>query len=177
MVDAVDQLKKFARTHERGFPQTLLYTKEHHQADLAVITEIERLRVGIKRLSDEEEFCAETTGDDPFSLVYFAAKLATAEAENSALRHIISDAASAIGNGAFIAPTCSIEFMSGLPKEIRLHIISIGAEPRSLSNEALHQFACEMWGEAWVENEWAHLEEFASRAFNFAADSVKGGQE
>ena len=44
MVDVVDQLKKFARTHERGFPQTLLYTDEHHQADLAAIAEIERLR-------------------------------------------------------------------------------------------------------------------------------------
>jgi hypothetical protein len=44
MVDVVDQLKKFARAHERGFPQTLLYTDEHHQADLAAIAEIERLR-------------------------------------------------------------------------------------------------------------------------------------
>lgn len=47
--------------------------------------EIERLRTGVKRLSDEEELCAETTGDDPFSLVYLAAKLAAVEAENKRL--------------------------------------------------------------------------------------------
>ncbi|GLR55111.1 hypothetical protein KYK30_31660 [Shinella yambaruensis] len=51
--------------------------------------------------------------------------VAEAAAENAALRQIISDAAEAIGNGAFIAPTCSIEFMGGLPNEIRLHIASI----------------------------------------------------
>ncbi|RWX78249.1 hypothetical protein EPK99_06330 [Neorhizobium lilium] len=43
--------------------------------------EIEMLRAGIKRLSDEEELCAETTGDDPFSMVYLSAKLAAVEAE------------------------------------------------------------------------------------------------
>lgn len=43
--------------------------------------EIAGYRAGIKRLSDEEELCAETTGDDPFSLVYLAAKLAQAEAD------------------------------------------------------------------------------------------------
>lgn len=46
---------------------------------LEAADEIERLRTGIKRLSDEEERCSETTGDDPFSLVYLAAKLAAAE--------------------------------------------------------------------------------------------------
>lgn len=48
--------------------------------------EIDLLRSGIKRLSDEEELCAETTGDDPFSLVSIAAKLATAEAAADSLR-------------------------------------------------------------------------------------------
>lgn len=57
-----------------------------------------------------------------------AADLATT---NAVLRQIISDAAQAIGNGAFIAPTCSIEFMSGLPKEIRLHIASITTKGRA----------------------------------------------
>lgn len=51
--------------------------------------------------------------------------VAEAAAENAALRQIISDAAQAIGNGAFISPTCSIEFMSGLPNEIRLHVASL----------------------------------------------------
>lgn len=45
--------------------------------------EVKRLRTGIKRLSDEEELCAETTGDDPFSLIYLAAKLAAAEKANA----------------------------------------------------------------------------------------------
>lgn len=45
--------------------------------------EVKRLRTGIKRLSDEEELCAETTGDDPFSLIYLAAKLAAAEKSNA----------------------------------------------------------------------------------------------
>ena len=52
-------------------------------------TELNRLSAGIKRLSDEEELCAETTGDDPFSLIYLAAKLAAAEkvsAEREQLR-------------------------------------------------------------------------------------------
>lgn len=55
MVDAVDQLKKFARTHERGFPQTLLYTNEHHQADLAIIAEVERLREVLKLEEERNE--------------------------------------------------------------------------------------------------------------------------
>ena len=45
--------------------------------------EIRMLRAGIKRLSDEEELCAETTGEDPFSLVYLAAKLASSETERA----------------------------------------------------------------------------------------------
>lgn len=61
--------------------------------------ENERLRAGIARLSDEEELCSETTGDDPFSLVYLAEKLAraetratAAEAEIQALRKKIDNA-------------------------------------------------------------------------------------
>lgn len=42
------------------------------------------------------------------------------EAENRALRKIISDAASALPNGAFIHPEASVGFMEGLPKEIAL---------------------------------------------------------
>lgn len=55
--------------------------------------ENERLRAGIKRLSDEEEMCAETTGDDPFSLVYLAAKLAKTEGTIDQLRKAMDDAA------------------------------------------------------------------------------------
>lgn len=38
--------------------------------------------------------------------------------ENYKLRHIVSDSAAALCTGAFISPTCSIEYMQGLPKEI-----------------------------------------------------------
>nr|CAD6410872.1 MazG nucleotide pyrophosphohydrolase domain superfamily protein [Rhizobium sp. Q54] len=44
-----------------------------------LLKERDELRAGIKRLSDEEELCDETTGDDPFSIVRLAAKLAAAE--------------------------------------------------------------------------------------------------
>ena len=53
--------------------------------------EIDTLKMGIKRLSDEEELCAETTGDDPFSLVYLASKLAAREAENDQMAGVIHD--------------------------------------------------------------------------------------
>lgn len=46
---------------------------------------------------------------------------ATLSAENAALRQIISYCASAIGNGAFASPDCSVEFMQGIPNEMRLH--------------------------------------------------------
>jgi hypothetical protein len=54
--------------------------------------EIRMLRAGIKRMSDEEELCAETTGDDPFSLVYLAAKLAAAEARAEAAEALLKEA-------------------------------------------------------------------------------------
>lgn len=47
--------------------------------------ENERLKAGIKRLSDEEEYCAEVTGEDPFQLVYLSAKLASTEARAATL--------------------------------------------------------------------------------------------
>ena len=47
--------------------------------------ELNLLRSGVKRLSDEEELCAETTGDDPFSMVYLAAKLNDVEKQLEAL--------------------------------------------------------------------------------------------
>jgi hypothetical protein len=43
-----------------------------------------------------------------------------ARSENATLREIISESAAAIGNGAAIAPQCSVEFMQGLPREIAL---------------------------------------------------------
>lgn len=54
--------------------------------------EIRMLRAGIKRLSDEEELCAETTGDDPFSLVHLAAKLAATESDLRGMRIALDQA-------------------------------------------------------------------------------------
>jgi hypothetical protein len=53
------------------------------EACVTAANEIQMLRAGIKRLSYEEELCSETTGDDPFSMVYLAAKLASAEKERA----------------------------------------------------------------------------------------------
>jgi len=41
-------------------------------------------------------------------------------AEIAALRSIISNCASAIGNGAICSPEASLEFMAMIPSEIRL---------------------------------------------------------
>lgn len=41
-----------------------------------------------------------------------------ARAEVERLRQIVSACASAIGNGSFASPECSLEFMSGIPAEI-----------------------------------------------------------
>jgi hypothetical protein len=45
--------------------------------------------------------------------------------ENEKLRSIISDCAKALGNGAYIAPSCTVEFMSKLPEEIRLVVADL----------------------------------------------------
>lgn len=41
-------------------------------------------------------------------------------AENTKLRSILSECAFAIGNGAFVGPNCTLEFMALLPNEIKL---------------------------------------------------------
>lgn len=45
--------------------------------------------------------------------------------DTAKLRQIIADCAAALPNGAHIDPSCSIEFMQGLPKEIMLVIGSL----------------------------------------------------
>lgn len=45
--------------------------------------------------------------------------------ENEALRAIISECASALGNGTGIAPSCSVTFMSYLPAEIRAVVLQL----------------------------------------------------
>lgn len=47
-----------------------------------------------------------------------AARIIAVEAERDKLRQIISDCAKALTNGAFIAPSASVEFMALLPSEI-----------------------------------------------------------
>jgi hypothetical protein len=42
--------------------------------------------------------------------------------ENERLRQIVSECASAIGNGSFASPECSIEFMSKIPAEIAFEV-------------------------------------------------------
>lgn len=54
--------------------------------------ELNLLRSGIKRLSDEEELCAETTGDDPFSMVYLASKINDRESDINQLSTLYSNA-------------------------------------------------------------------------------------
>lgn len=84
MSDLVERLRGYRPQNEWG--DGVEHTICNEAAD-----EIERLRTGIKRLSDEEELCAETTGDDPFSLVYLAAKLAAVEAETKRLRATLDE--------------------------------------------------------------------------------------
>lgn len=59
-----------------------------------LLKERDELRAGIKRLSDEEELCDETAGDDPFSMVRLAAKLAVAEDDLSGAKHTAKNALS-----------------------------------------------------------------------------------
>lgn len=73
----------------------VLACNSYYETQAALATkdaEIATLKSGIARLSDEEELCAETTGDDPFSMVYLAAKLAKAESENNRLRGLVEEA-------------------------------------------------------------------------------------
>lgn len=53
------------------------------------------------------------------------ARAEAAEAEASTLRQILSECASAIGNGAFAEPRCSLEFLAHIPEEIRLHFATL----------------------------------------------------
>lgn len=41
--ELVERLRKLARNHERGFPQALLYTRLHQEAELAAAARIEAL--------------------------------------------------------------------------------------------------------------------------------------
>lgn len=54
---------------------------------------------------------------------------------DKALRQIISDAASALPNGAFIHPEASVGFMEGLPKEIELVCSNLQSELARLRRE------------------------------------------
>jgi hypothetical protein len=51
--------------------------------------------------------------------------LKRSEAEATSLRSIIGECAKALGNGAYIAPTCTVEFMGNLPEEIRLLVADL----------------------------------------------------
>ena len=53
------------------------------------------------------------------------ARAEKAEAERDAAKSILSKCADAIGNGAVVAPECSLEFMAHIPSEIGLHVASL----------------------------------------------------
>ena len=57
-------------------------------------------------------------------------------AECKSLRGLISKAAGALGNGAFISEDASVSFMYGLPEEIRKTIVSLKGTAYSLDDEA-----------------------------------------
>ena len=59
--------------------------------------------------------------------------IARLEEENRRLRDIVSECAAALPNGAYCAPTCSLEFMAMVPNEIRL---VFGAAPSDREIEA-----------------------------------------
>lgn len=63
------------------------------------------------------------------------AALAEREAELSALRDVISQTASAIGNGARIDKASSLEFIKGLPTEVRLHCTRLRADAYQADEE------------------------------------------
>lgn len=54
--------------------------------------------------------------------------LASVVEERDRLRKVVSDCAAALGNGAFISTTCSLEFMEQLPKEISLVVTGLRAD-------------------------------------------------
>lgn len=58
----------------------------------AELSELAVLRLGIKRMSDEEECWAETVGEDPMSRIYLAAKLADADLKLAHKSRLIQEA-------------------------------------------------------------------------------------
>jgi len=69
-----------------------------------------------------------------------AAEITRLQAENASLRQTIHECANALGNGAYIAPSCSVEFMADLPKEISI-VCSDLREQVEKAREALEPFA------------------------------------
>jgi hypothetical protein len=51
------------------------------------------------------------------------------------LRQIVSECADAIGNGARVAPTCSLDFMGHIPNEISLYTTGLRSRIRELEGE------------------------------------------
>lgn len=49
------------------------------------------------------------------------------QAENDRLRKVVSDCAAALGNGAAVSTSCSLEFMEELPKEVALVVAGLRA--------------------------------------------------
>lgn len=87
------------------------------------------------------------------------AALGPVMAENAKLRGIVSECASAIGNGASIGVTCDIDFMALLPREIELNTKKRTTELASLHaqlatmREALEPFAITLQDEKHLRPE------------------------
>lgn len=60
------------------------------------------------------------------------ARIADQGDENKRLRETLSKVCSALGNGAFASPDCSIEFMEEIPREVELVITASRAECEGL---------------------------------------------
>lgn len=52
--------------------------------------------------------------------------------QNERLRVVVSKCAAALGNGAYVAETCSIEFMEDVPKEIGLFVKRLNNDRQEL---------------------------------------------
>lgn len=55
---------------------------------------------------------------NPVIVTELLSTLESLQRENEELRLIVSKSAESLGTGAFVSPTCTVEFMSGVPNEI-----------------------------------------------------------
>ena len=81
------------------------------------------------------------------------ASLASKDAENAELRKIVSGCAEALGNGAVVAPECSLDFMGKLPGEIDSFVARLRAEVRNEMRIAAEHLADKVLAEQEARGE------------------------